>query len=246
MNDPYLPRRVEEASLNAWPALQQTLLDGWVMRFSRGFTKRANAIVPLYPSQQDALDKIRYCENVYARANLRTIFRLTTVVDTAPLDETLEARGYERIDPTLVLVRPIDGGRPANPGFVEMPRGEWLDAYVRNAEVPANGAQLHALLLAGIQSEHVFGAIAADGVPIACGLAVLERELLGLFDLVTHPSGRRRGYARTLVESLLAWGASRGARHTYLQVIEANHPARALYERLGFVELYRYWYRVAP
>jgi ribosomal protein S18 acetylase RimI-like enzyme len=246
MDDPHLKRRVEEASLNAWPALQQTLLDGWVLRFARGFTKRANSIVPLYPSQQSPLEKIRYCENVYAREHLKTIFRLTTVDDSAPLDTLLDARGYVRIDSTLVLVRPIESSPALDLRFVEMPRGEWLDAYVRNAEIPSNGAQLHALLLAGIQSEHVFGATAVDGESSACGLAVLERELLGLFDLVTHPSTRRRGHAHALVESLLGWGGRRGARHAYLQVIEANRPARALYERLGFVELYKYWYRVAP
>jgi ribosomal protein S18 acetylase RimI-like enzyme len=247
MSDPQLCRRVEEASLNAWPALQQTLLDGWVLRFARGFTKRANSIVPLYPSQQSPLDKIRYCENVYARERLKTIFRLTTVVDCRELDRLLEQRGYLHVDSTRVLAREIGVRDRAHvDAFDELPRGEWLDAYARNAELPSAGQPLHAMLLAGIQAEHVFGAIRVNGTPIACGLAVLEREMLGLFDLVTHPSARRLGHARGLVEALLEWGARRGARHAYLQVIETNVAARALYRQLAFEDLYHYWYRVAP
>jgi len=92
----------------------------------------------------------------------------------------------------------------------------------------------------------VFGAIFVDGVDVACGVAVLERELVGLFDIVTHPSARRLGHARALVESLLGWGQRAGALHAYLQVVEANGPARALYEQLDFENLYEYWYRVAP
>jgi N-acetylglutamate synthase len=243
-----LKPRVEEASLNAWPALQQLLLDGWVLRFARGFTKRANSIVPLYRSDQPALGKVRYCENLYARERLKTIFRLTTVLENAPLDALLARRGYAAVDPTLVLARPLGTEYwRAAARFRELPREAWLSAYAQHAAIPAAAQTLHAMLLRGIRTDHQFGAIAADAATLAaCGLAVLERELVGLFDLVTDPSQRRRGYGRALVASLLGWAQQRGAQYAYLQVVETNAAARALYAELGFEELYRYWYRIAP
>jgi hypothetical protein len=33
-NPMLLKQRIEEVSLNSWPALQQILFDGWVLRFS--------------------------------------------------------------------------------------------------------------------------------------------------------------------------------------------------------------------
>ncbi len=277
MSDPHLCRRVEEASLNAWPAFHQSLFDGWVLRFSHGFTKRANSIVPLYSTQpyptqpqptrraevertlvdQDVIDeavidqatieKVRYCENLYARENLKTIFRLTTVIEWAPLDTLLAGRGYQHVDPTRVLGCELATTRVAvAPRFHEISRQAWLDAYAQATDVPAVGQRLHATLLAGIRTPHVFGAIIIDGMPVACGVAVLERELVGLFDVVTHPQARRLGHARALITSLLDWGKRGGASHAYLQVVESNESARALYAQLGFEGLYEYWYRVAP
>lgn len=88
-------------------------------------------------------------------------------------------------------------------------------------------------------------ALASDGGEIAaCALGVLQGAYLGIFDVITHPSRRRRGFARGIVTHLLNWAHARGATHAYLQVSADNHPALALYSQLGFVEHYQYWYRV--
>jgi len=75
--------------------------------------------------------------------------------------------------------------------------------------------------------------------------AVLEQELVGLFDVVTHPEARRAGHATELVDGLLGWARDNGARRAYLQMVAANDAARALYDRLGFEPLYHYWYRIS-
>jgi ribosomal protein S18 acetylase RimI-like enzyme len=244
------PRRVEEASLNAWPALDQLLLDGWVLRFARGFTKRANSVVPLYASRRPAAEKIRFCENLYARERLATIFRLTSLDDRGELDGLLAARGYRRADDTLVLARPLDAHAPESTGaaLTFLAQADWLRCYLEIAESPPETAPLHAAVLKAIRMPCALAALADPHVAaqVACGLGVLENELLGLFDIATHRDHRRRGHGERLVAGLLHWGARAGAGTAYLQVLESNERALRLYQRLGFGTLYRYWYRIEP
>ena len=81
---------------------------------------------------------------------------------------------------------------------------------------------------------------------VGCGLSVLDGELLGIFDLVTDPLHRRRGYGAALMRELLGWGLDRGVRRAYLQVVKSNVAAAALYRKLGFTDAYQYWYRIRP
>ena len=243
---------MEEASLNAWPALHQVMLDGWVLRFTRGFTKRANSVTPLYPSMQPSLAKVRYCEDLYAREGLRTIFRMTTVADDAELDELLAQRGYESIDPTQVLHRAVCArGCGVARGFSVVPIASFLATYAAfqtldtDSRAARTASELHRLVLTAIRGESVFGSLEVDGKPVACGMAVVEREAVGLFDIVVHPEHRRHGHGRRLVESLLKRAADMGARTAYLQVLDDNAAARSLYTALGFEPLYEYRYRVA-
>ncbi len=252
---PRLARRIEEASLNAWPALQQVFMDGWVLRFSRGFTKRSNSIVPLYPAlddpsaaadRQGLAEKIRYCENLYAREQLQTVFRLTSIPGSGAqaLDAELASRGYELTDRSLVLTAPLENsGHAAEIELKSLER--WLAAYCELTGMPEPARSLHGLILNSIAGDCGFGVVSIDGQPVACGLAVVERELVGLFDIYTSAVHRHAGHGRTIVAGLLAWAAERGAERAYLQMVADNTAARALYTGLGFGEIYHYWYRVS-
>lgn len=244
-----LERRIEEASLNAWPALRQVLVDGWVLRFANGYTKRANSVNPLYPSSGDLEANVAACEWIYRDQGLPPVFRLTPPFAPAGLDELLERRGYRYADPTYVLHLDLRE-RPAESGSSAELREETLDAWfpVHSAlvGVSAETQAKHRAILDAVVPRRLFAFRREDAEAAACGLGVLEGDLFGLFDLVTAPERRGRGHGAALVAGMLEWARERGAAHAYLQVVEANAPARRLYEKLGFGELYRYWYRIPP
>ena len=82
-----------------------------------------------------------------------------------------------------------------------------------------------------------------DGEVVACGQYAREADLIGLYDIYTAEWARGRGYANRLCAHVLAEAHRNGARHAYLQVDGDNHPARAIYHRLGFADAYAYHYR---
>ena len=83
-----------------------------------------------------------------------------------------------------------------------------------------------------------------NGQPVACGLGVCEGDKVGLFDIVTEPSQRGKGLGQQLIAGILAWAVDNGAQTAYLQVMLNNEAALRLYEKLGFREIYQYWYRI--
>jgi ribosomal protein S18 acetylase RimI-like enzyme len=91
-----------------------------------------------------------------------------------------------------------------------------------------------------------FGCIEVDGEIAALGLAAVEEGVCFLGEIATAPARRRSGLARELVTALMAWARSAGATEALLQVVAENAPARSLYEALGFVDRYAYWYHARP
>jgi ribosomal protein S18 acetylase RimI-like enzyme len=85
-----------------------------------------------------------------------------------------------------------------------------------------------------------------EGQVVAVGLGVVDQGYIGLFDIVTAPELRRKGFGRRVVLALLNWGKENGATQAYLQVVPTNMPAINLYAGLGFREVYEYRYRTKP
>jgi ribosomal protein S18 acetylase RimI-like enzyme len=240
-------RRLEELSLNAWPALQTSYDDGWVLRFANGYTRRANSINPLYPSSSDLDAKIKRCEAVYSARKLHTVFKLTPTTYPDNLDDVLDRRHYREESPTSVQTLALDKlDKPAHPTvrLCNQMTEDWLGAFTRMNAVHDRNLPTVRAMLGSIVPEKCFISLREGNAIVAVGLGVLDQGHLGLFDIVTDGRRRRQGFGGQLVLHLLNWGKSNGAHSAYLQVMLSNTPALALYRKLGFREAYQYWYRV--
>ena len=240
------PRRLEELTLNSSAPPGQLLYDGWLLRFSPGKAKRARSVNPVYPSTLPLEEKVGHCERLYRERGLPAIFRLSEPTMPDGLEACLAARGYGRFDTTQVRAAAIDPAALAGPEVGHPRLEEWFDLVGSLRGSPIAQRAAHLARLAALPLPMRTAAIVEDGAAVATGLAILEGEHVGLFDVVTREGCRRRGLASTIVAALLRWGREGGAMHAYLQVEEGNDPAIALYDRFGFTLAYRYWYRGRP
>lgn len=241
---------LEGYSLRAWPALHEDHYDGWLLRFTNGYTSRANSVNPLYGSMLDIETKLRHCEAEYTRRGLSPRFKLTPAAYPADLDHLLEARGYERQTPSQMMTVDLAQLPPAAPPpavrIVDEAdlSDDWLTAYMRLSGVRPDYLDTVRALLRRIAPQTFFSSARRDDQIVAVTLGVREGEMIGLFDVVTQTDQRGQGIGTALVTHVLKQGVVNGARTGYLQVLGSNANAIRLYTRLGFQVSYPYWYRV--
>lgn len=236
-------RRLEELSLNSSSPPGQLVYDGWLVRLAPGKAKRARSVNAVYPSSLPVGDKIRYCERLYSDCGLPALFRLTPFSQPAALDAELDARGYRRFDVTAVEAASIPAPGAADAGVEALALADWVGAVATLRGSPEEHRRGHLARLEGMPLLKRAVALRCDNMIVATGLAIVEGDCAGLFDIVTHEAHRRRGHARRVVEGLLRAAWELGARHAYLQVQQDNSGARTLYSQFGFEEKYLYWYR---
>ncbi|WP_230192930.1 GNAT family N-acetyltransferase [Paenibacillus sp. CECT 9249] len=233
--------------MNNWPALSSLLYDGWVLRFADGYTKRANSISPLYRSTLDLHRKIEECEQLYSSQHLCPTYKMTPFIQPDNLDRSLEEKGYACIDMTSVQTLTLTNLKKPDPHSITIEENvtvRWVEQFGRANHVEHKNKEIMRRMLSNIRTKKGFITLYDQEQPVAFGLGVIEREHIGLYDIVTDAAYRNQGFGEQVILHLLQWGKENGAKHSYLAVVANNAPALRLYSKVGYSEIYKYWYRV--
>ncbi len=238
---------LEELSMNAWPAIQTILYDGWILRFANGYTKRANSINPVYFSNENIHDKIEECEKIFKEKNIPIVFKITPKIFPNNLDKILESKGYLVKDITRFQTLDIEESDfevSHNIKIEDDFNGGWLEAFCKLNKLSEENKNTIEKMFNNIISEKFFVSILDEDKIVGCTLGVLERNYVGIFDVIVDENHRNKGLGEKLIKATLRKAKDNGGEKAYLQVVDNNISAINLYKKVGFKEIYKYWYRI--
>ena len=246
-------QKFEEMCLNGHVALNSFFYDGWILKFSEGYTGRANSVSPLYPSSKPIAEKVAFCEDMYKKQGLPCQFKLTEL-DTE-LNDFLAERGYKVVTPTDLMV--CDYGCPVKPDndtkspendakieyiFSTSP-DEWLPVFFKVHEInDAHDQDVYTRMIEKILVDTIYCILLYDGKPVACSSVAIENGYALLQNVIVSSELRGHGLGKKVCSAILEKARETGAQHAYLQVVQTNNVAVNLYKKLGFEKIYSYWY----
>ncbi len=109
-------------------------------------------------------------------------------------------------------------------------------AAIHAAAFPRAEAWSAAVIAGQLAQPGCFALIDPAGGMLLARVAADEAEIL---TIGVAPEGRRLGVGRRLVAAAMRRAAAAGAAAMFLEVASTNTPARALYEKTGFVRVGR-------
>jgi N-acetylglutamate synthase len=146
---------------------------------------------------------------------LERINFLNAITMITPAD-ILEGQAYRLVDRSIVMTCPLNQGlvqtQPSGQPNIKasLPPEDWLAHYYSVSGKATGHSSSHLQLLELMPDSTNFAALSQDDQALSCGIGVLTKKSLGLFEIATRPSHRRQGLASTLCHNLLAWGYSKG------------------------------------
>ena len=233
------PEELERAAAAAWPATEVEELEGWLLRHTPGLDRaRSNAALPLVAEPDPGV-----VLGWYAARGAPALVQVAPLEERGALDGRLAGTGWqERMRVDVLTAAAASLPAPAAPVAVlpaASPR--WLGAWER-AEGRRDVTAHAELVFAHIPAGRGGFALAPGGGSVGLGI-LTPGGACGVFCMATREDARRRGLAAAVLAALGEWARDAGASVLYLQVVSANAPAHALYERAGFARSHGYVHR---
>ena len=215
------PRDAQLRALAMWPSLETAPLGDWTLRWSAVDTaRRANSVLAMGPAGvPEAVDRVAAHYTALGRRPI------ACVEPDSDEDELFRSHGWVPDTPQPDSLFQMAGVAAVRRALAAPPA---LDVRLEGA------------------GDRVRATIGGSAGGWATGRAAYADDWVGLQSIEVDPAHRRQGLALAVVGALLEWGAERGAGTAYLQVTSDNVPARALYERIGFVTHHAYRYLAPP
>ena len=241
-------RTVEPHAVASWPARETLSLDGWLLRFSNGYSGRANSVATHAFWGSDLVHSVVRVEAAYQKRGRPCQFQITPATLPADLCELLKVRGYRPEPCSVVMIAETvsiaenlerlqrldvktEVGEPAMSTFAQLTR--------EGSRSDGDGDERLAVLRR-IAHPKFCVVLMSNGAAVSSGACVSTGEWAGIYVMRTAVQQRRRGHALRVLCEAARWALAQGSPRLYLQVDEANLAARGLYARAGFRDGYRY------
>jgi GNAT superfamily N-acetyltransferase len=229
----------EETLIGSWTALTQLSPAARMINTSAAtaavfpsWAPLNNAILQIAPDDLRAGDAVSQLTACYAEAGVATwaLWVRSGITNVDAPDTGPEISGLQRDTTTLVMHATLSSGWQLQDGVVRTS----IATATRAGDEPVRCADLE-------PSDDVAGLIGwvmlHKSAAVASAWSFLNGRDCGIYTVGTQPEWRRQGFARALMEHVLADAWRRGARTASLQSTPMGEP---LYLSLGFQAAGRY------
>ena len=256
-------RYLEKIAADGHKALEIKEYKDWELRFSNGFTGRANSIRimgdPIEEINSEVEEKLKFAENEYASRDLPCMFKLPEI--DKKFSDYLETQGYKVVQPTDVMILPLNGAdylQNVSESIDDIVKSimsdtqdiiysnepdDWFEPYFEfEGMTDITQQSLCKEIHSNVSIDKIYIKVMSEGRVAAVASLAIEDGYSLLRNVVVDPTLRGKGLGRKLCWAAIAKSKDVGARFSYLQVIETNEIALNLYKKLGYEKLYTYWY----
>ena len=222
-----------------WPPAEYLEAGPWLLRRGDGGGQRVSAA-----STTDQMAELAPAEAGMRAWGQTPLFLLTP--DQTELDRRLAGAGYTVNDPTALHAAPVASLANGRDETVKVFRVASPLAMADEIWIGGGIGPGRRAVMARAKGPCMTLLARVDDRPIGVAFVAVDGNIAMIHAIEVTPEHRRKGGGELLIRGAARFAAEHGAAWLALAAEEANAPARALYDKLGFAVAGSYHYRIAP